>query len=98
MRIFHNCKVIYQQHHSNSEMNPLWGLKPHNATLGVLFMSGLACKISEAYIYDPQDVYSSWFMHVMVGVVCLLITLLVVLNNEPQVKQYALRSRHLRND
>merc|ERR1711973_119909 len=95
MRITYNCYVINQRFKGqggkdadqtdDATTNPLWGILPNAGTLVALAFSGLVCKTSEVYVYEAAGGGSvlTFLLHIVIGGVCFLGTVIQILVSEP---------------
>ena len=88
-RICHNFYVIEKR---NRELkpdlpNPILGLIPTRRTLVAILVSGLLCQLSELYIFVAGNVETA-VLHVALGGLCFLVTCVVILFDEPLLKNF----------
>ena len=87
MRIIHNFYHIYQRHRNQKEKP--WKLlsSGDSSTVIILVVCGSVCKISELLAYNEFSTYQGALCHLMIGVVCFLITVFFVVSKEEFLKQ-----------
>lgn len=83
MRIGHNMHVIHKRH-SGDIVHPLKGLVPPGLTIVALIISGVVCQVSERTAYDCTSLYKV-LLHVFIGALCFLATLIIIVWQEPQL-------------
>jgi oligosaccharide translocation protein RFT1 len=88
MRIFYNCRHIYNRH-INQKETPLKGIIPSYNIIIVLGTCGIVCKWSEINLYNNFSSYEGAFYHLLTGVICFVITNLCILFNEEFIKDPA---------
>ena len=91
-RICHNLYVIEKRNRElKTELpNPILGLIPTRKTLVTILVSGLLCQLSEIYIFLAGN-FQSALVHLAIGGICFLVTSLVILFDEPLLKNFVSR-------
>jgi oligosaccharide translocation protein RFT1 len=91
-RICHNFYVIEKR---NRELktdlpSPILGLIPTRKTLVAILVSGVLCQVSEILIFSAEN-FQTVLVHLAIGGLCFLVTILVVLLDEPHLKNFVSR-------
>ena len=84
MRILHSCYVIQEHHGHHLEINPLRGFLLPLPSFLILVVSAILCQVSEVFLYNPAD-WVTWIGHLGLGGIVFIVSLLVIICNEPEV-------------
>lgn len=82
---------VYQAHLDSKNVkelsNPISSFIPSKKVLFVLFISAVSCHFSEVLLYEPS-VLKAILIHLFVGAACGLLTLSMIVIDEPLLKNF----------
>lgn len=87
MRIAHNYKIIKETSESSLDCFNL-----NFSMISTFVLSGALCQLSERFIYNADVLicYAN-FVHLFIGLICFLLTLFVMKQNEPEIVSFAVK-------